>query len=83
MIRVIQSVGSLAPETGGPARSVPNLALALADTGVNVTILAPDFGTSFSPALVPEHDLITYVPIPVRFRVGMKPLYILPKVAVV
>jgi len=76
MIRVIQSVGSLAPETGGPARSVPNLAMALAETGINVIILAPDFGTSLSSPLVPEHDLITYVPIPVRFRVGMKTLYI-------
>jgi len=76
MIRVIQSVGSLAPETGGPARSVPNLAIALAETGINVTILAPDLDKSLSPALVPEHELITYVPIPIRFRIGMKPLYI-------
>ena len=76
MIRVIQSIGSLAPETGGPARSVRDLSLALAESGVEVTLLILDFGPSFSPPLIPEHDLIKLVIFPVQFRVGLRAWFI-------
>ncbi len=75
MIRVIQTIGSLAPEMGGPARSVGNLSLALANAGVEVTILSLDFGSAFSPPLVPEHDLINVISVPVQYRVGLRAIY--------
>lgn len=76
MIRVIQSIGSLVPETGGPARSVRDLSLALAESGVEVILLILDFGPSFSPPLIPEHDLIKLIIFPVKFRVGLRALFI-------
>jgi glycosyltransferase involved in cell wall biosynthesis len=53
VMRVLLIVASLRPETGGPARSVPGLANALADRGVEVHVWSPD---------VPE-----ILPGPVRF----------------
>ena len=76
MIRVIQTVGSLAPETGGPARSVPNLALALANEGVRVTLLSLDLGDEFSNPLVPSHPLLKTVFVPVKFKIGMRTVLI-------
>lgn len=76
MIRVIQSVGSLAPETGGPARSVPGLSLALAESGIEVILLTLNFGPSLSPPLIPEHELIKLVTIPVHVRAGLRALSI-------
>ena len=39
-LRVVHTVDSIAPHTGGPARSVPGLCRALAQDGVDVTLLA-------------------------------------------
>ena len=72
---VIHIVGSLAPETGGPARSVPNLAVALADLGVKVSLLVLDFGDKFSSPLIPVHNRITFKSLPIKVSLGMKPLY--------
>jgi len=41
-MRILHSVASLAPDSGGPARSVPQLALALALQGVEVGLWSPD-----------------------------------------
>jgi glycosyltransferase involved in cell wall biosynthesis len=76
MIKIIQAVGGLAPETGGPARSVPNLALALADQGIQVTLLSPDLGPDFSESLVPSHPLLDTIFVPVKFKVGMRSILI-------
>ena len=76
MINVIQTVGGLAPETGGPARSVPNLALALANQGVRVTLLSLDLGPGFSDPLVPSHPLLKAIFVPVKFQVGMRTILI-------
>ena len=72
MISVIQTVGSLAPETGGPARSVPHLSLALAEEGMEVTLLSIDLGSRFSAPLVPIHPLLNTVIVPARFSLGMR-----------
>jgi glycosyltransferase involved in cell wall biosynthesis len=45
------TISSLAPETGGPSRSVPSLARALSTRGVEVRILSLHFGTRESPPL--------------------------------
>jgi glycosyltransferase involved in cell wall biosynthesis len=41
-MRILLTVPSLRPETGGPARSVPGLANALADRGVEAHVWSPD-----------------------------------------
>jgi glycosyltransferase involved in cell wall biosynthesis len=40
-MRVLHTIASLDPRTGGPARSVPNLALALRRAGVSVALWTP------------------------------------------
>ncbi|MEO8614639.1 MAG: glycosyltransferase, partial [Luteolibacter sp.] len=52
-MRILHTVASLRSETGGPARSVPGLANALVDLGLDVHVWSPD---------VPEH-----LPTAVRF----------------
>ena len=76
MIHVIQSVGSLASEIGGPSRSVGNLSVALAESGVKVTLLTPDFEDILSPPIIPDHELITFISVPIQFRVGMQAYWI-------
>ncbi|MCK5346070.1 MAG: hypothetical protein KAR20_21815, partial [Candidatus Heimdallarchaeota archaeon] len=76
MIRVIQSTGYLVPETGGPARSVPNLALALAEEGVEVRLLSLNLGDGFSDPLIPSHPKISTVIVPVKLRIGMRAILI-------
>lgn len=41
-MRVLHTIASLRPETGGPARSVPGLAAAIAGSGVDVSLWAAD-----------------------------------------
>jgi glycosyltransferase involved in cell wall biosynthesis len=48
-MRILLTVASLHPETGGPARSVPGLATALAHQGVDVHVWSPNV-----PDLLPE-----------------------------
>lgn len=41
-MKVLHTVASLRPETGGPARSVPGLAAAVAQAGAEVSLWSPD-----------------------------------------
>ena len=50
-MRVLLSAGSFHPDFGGPARSVPQLAAALAEKGVEVGLWAPDGSSLTSPLL--------------------------------
>lgn len=76
MINVIHIVGSLAPEYGGPARSVPQLCLELANLDCKVTLLSTDLGRMFSKALVPQHKNLSTIIIPAKFRLGLKPILV-------
>ena len=76
MIHNIQIVPTLAPEYGGPARSVPNLSLELAKLGVKVTLLFADIGNRYQPPMIPSHPNLTCVSLPAKIVVGLKPAWI-------
>ena len=50
-MRILLSALSFQPDFGGPARSVPQLATALADLGMDVGLWAPDGSATQSPLL--------------------------------
>lgn len=58
-MRVFLSVASLKPGYGGPARSVPRLAIALADRGVDAGLWAADGSASDASAAHPRVRLLT------------------------
>jgi len=76
MIHIIQIVPALAPEYGGPARSVPNLCLELAKLGTRVTILYSDLGEKFHSPNLPVHPNLNYVSLKAKIIQGVKPVWI-------
>lgn len=54
-MRVLLSASSFHPYFGGPARSVPQLAVALAELGAEIELWAPD-GSALTSPLVPQLD---------------------------
>jgi glycosyltransferase involved in cell wall biosynthesis len=56
-MRVLLSALSFEPNFGGPARSVPQLAEALAGLGMDVGLWAPDGSAKTSPLLAIKHGL--------------------------
>jgi len=75
-MRIIQTTTSLAPEFGGPARSVPALSLELAKLGNQVTVLSLDLKGFSQNRDLPVHSRLNYVNLPVRFHLGLRPLLI-------
>lgn len=57
-MRILLSTASFQPEAGGPARSVPQLAAALTEFGLDVGLWAPD-GSAVTSALLSESRNIT------------------------
>jgi glycosyltransferase involved in cell wall biosynthesis len=76
MIHNIQIVPAIAPEWGGPARSVPNLSLELAKLGIRVTLLFADIGERYQPPELPAHRNLTCVSLPAKIVIGLKPAWI-------
>ena len=76
MIYTIQIVPTLAPEYGGPTRAVSNLSLALAELGVNVTLLFADIGDRYQPPIIPSHQNLKCISLPARIVVGLRPGWI-------
>ena len=64
-VRVVVTIAGLTPESGGPSRSVPALAEALAKSGADVDIVALDFGQKESAPLIPAAPVRTHL-IPCR-----------------
>jgi glycosyltransferase involved in cell wall biosynthesis len=62
----ILTIAGLSPESGGPSRSVPALAQALVEAGVEVQILSLDFGSRESPPLLPDTAQVRTHLIPCR-----------------
>lgn len=74
MIHCIQIVGSLAPETGGTARSASLLSQGLAENNCRVSLIAFDLGPGFSEPLLPQHPLLDIYILSTVLSLGMKPL---------
>lgn len=63
-MKIIFTVASLAPETGGPARTVSALSSSLADLGIGAEIITLDAGTVFGSPLMPANKKVETVFVP-------------------
>jgi glycosyltransferase involved in cell wall biosynthesis len=75
-MNIIQTTSALAPEFGGPVRSVPALSRELAELGHQVTLVYLDFGGQYKSINLPIHPRLDYQVLPVKLWVGMRPLWI-------
>ena len=75
-MNIIQITSALAPEFGGPVRSIPPLCLELANLGNQVTLVYLDFGKSFNRIELPDHENLSYVGINVKYRFGLRPVLV-------
>lgn len=71
-MRVIHTIPSLIPESGGPSRSVTGLCTALAKGGHSVDLLSLDVGRAFAAPIVPPSDLVATTFVPNRLTVGSR-----------
>ena len=74
--RIIQATTSLAPEFGGTARCVTALSLELARLGSRVSVIHLEMGMTAEGAGLPAHPNLTYHKVPVRFKLGLRPIWI-------
>ena len=58
-LKIIFTVADLQPESGGPSRSVPSLASAVAESDVEVELLAVEYGSARSAPMVPPTPVQT------------------------
>lgn len=65
---VLLSIATLNPESGGPARSLTQLASALAAQGLNVSLSALDYGQRYAPSVRPTNPAVKLHLHPVRSR---------------
>jgi glycosyltransferase involved in cell wall biosynthesis len=70
-LHVVQTVGSIAERSGGPARTIRDLSEALARQGAQVTLLAGHDPVHDDALLPPDAALVTTVLVPVRRRYGL------------
>jgi glycosyltransferase involved in cell wall biosynthesis len=62
----ILTIADLQPESGGPSRTVPALAMALADIGVRVQLISLRRADALGAAMIPEHERIQVVSVPCK-----------------
>lgn len=75
MMRIVHSIPSLVPESGGPARSVTALCTALADVGTQIELLSTDVGRGYAAPIRPVHARITTTLVANSFAVGLRQLW--------
>lgn len=63
-MQVLLTVAALVPESGGPSRSIPALADALAGQGREVGVVTLDFQQRFLPPLLPKHPAVKTTLVP-------------------
>lgn len=70
-LHVIQTIGSIAERTGGPARTIRDLSEALARQGARVTLVAGHNSVRDDALLPPDPTLVTTLLVPVTRRFGL------------
>ncbi|MCJ7735088.1 MAG: glycosyltransferase [Anaerolineales bacterium] len=75
-MHIIHTTSALTPEFGGPVRTVPALCFELAKLGNRVTVVHLDFGKKLDQIELPSHPNLEYISLPVKFRVGLRPIWI-------
>lgn len=67
-MQILLTVAALVPESGGPSRSIPALADALAGQGKRVRVVALDFRQRFGPPLLPKNPAVQVTLVPCESR---------------
>jgi len=75
-MNIIHTTTALAPEFGGPVRTIPALCHELAKLGHRVKLVYLDFGDTYQTIQLPSHPNLEYIDITVKFNIGLRPLYI-------
>ena len=70
-LHVVQTIGSIAERSGGPARTIRDLSEALARQGAQVTLVAGHDPVHDDALLPPDAGLVRTVLVPVRRRYGL------------
>ncbi len=70
-LHVVQTIGSIAERSGGPARTIRDLSEALARQGAEVTLVAGHDPVDDDALLPPDAALVRTVLVPVRRRYGL------------
>lgn len=70
-MRILYTVADLQPESGGPSRSVAALAAAVAGSGVEVELLALEYGSGRNGPMIPQKPVQTTL-VPCRGAVAGK-----------
>jgi len=75
-MNIIHTTTSLTPEFGGPVWFITANCLELARLGNQVTLVYLDFGNDFGQTRLPSHENLHYVKCKVKFRAGMRPVWV-------
>jgi glycosyltransferase involved in cell wall biosynthesis len=69
-VKIVLTIAGLAPEFGGPSRSVPALAEALSREGIHIEVIACESETEQSAPVIPDSTLVKTRLVPARARLG-------------
>lgn len=75
-MKILHTIASLVPETGGPARSVTGLCNALADQNVQVQLASLDLGEEFAPPMRPASQQVTTTLVPRQVAKGLRQVWV-------
>jgi glycosyltransferase involved in cell wall biosynthesis len=74
-LHVVMTIGSLVPEGGGPSRTVPALAEALARAGCRVDLVSVDLGSRLGAPLLPPREWVRTDLAPARISRGLSGIW--------
>ena len=75
-MKILHTIASLVPETGGPARSVTGLCNALANKDVQVQLVSLDLGAKFAPPMRPASPWVTTTLVPRQVAKGLRQIWV-------
>lgn len=75
-IKVLHTIASLVPETGGPARSVTGLCNTLADRNIEVQLASLDLGKQFAAPMRPASRQVTTTLVPRQVALGLRQIWV-------
>ncbi|MCB9433784.1 MAG: glycosyltransferase [Ardenticatenaceae bacterium] len=75
-MRILHTIASLAPEIGGPARSITGLCDALADLALLIRLISLDLGRQFAAPIVPKSSRVETVLVRRQVAFGLQQIWI-------
>jgi glycosyltransferase involved in cell wall biosynthesis len=74
-LHVVMTIASLVPEAGGPSRTVPGMAEALARAGCRVDLVSVGLGDRLGAPLLPPREHVRTEMVPTRISRGLRPIW--------